>query len=319
MGNLYGKKKRKLYKNKKPKLYNNTSKLKLKLIKSINAHMDWINLVSKFPSGNIISVSNDKSIKIYDINYNIIQDITKAHNRSINYIDIKDENNFVTCSNDKSIKTWIKNKNKFILNQNLENAHNDDIYKVIYYSNEKLISYSYDGIIKIWEENINNYQLITSLKHSNFIYSILLINDKNLLISSDSSGTKLWNLNNVELIKYFEEAKCDEFNVLNRIDEEKIIISGNETFIIISLLEKKIIKEIKTHYSYYGINSIKEKGILLGGRYNDILILRNDNYKCVQIIKNAHDDYIKGFINLKNGFIASYSDDGKIKIWSFGY
>ncbi len=114
MGNLFNKKKRKLDKNKKLKLYNNTSKLKLKLIKSINAHMDWINLVSKFPSGNIISVSNDKSIKIYDINYNIIQDITKAHNRSINYIDIKDENNFVTCSNDKSIK----NKNKFKLNQN---------------------------------------------------------------------------------------------------------------------------------------------------------------------------------------------------------
>ena len=99
----------------------------------------------------------------------------------------------------------------------------------------------------------------------------------------------------------------------------EFIISGNETFIIISLLEKKIIKEIKTYYSYYGINFNKEKGILLGGRYNDILILRNDNYKCVQIIKNAHDDYIKGFINLKNGFIVSYSDDGKIKIWSFGY
>ena len=306
-------------KNKKPKLYNNTSKLKLKLIKSINAHMDWINLVSKFPFGNIISVSNDKSIKIYDMNYNIIQHIQNAHIRSINYVDIKDENNFVTCSNDKSIKTWIKKENKFILNKSIINAHNDEIYKVIYYSNEKLISYSYDGIIKIWEENINNYQLITSIKHSNFIYSILLIKDKNLLISSDSNGTKLWNINNFELIKYFEEAKCDELNGLDRIDKERIIIIGNETLIIISLLEKKIIKEIKTNFSYYGISSIEEKGLFLGGRYNDILVFRNDNYKCIQIIKNAHEDYIKGFIHLNNDFIISYSDDGKIKIWSFEY
>ncbi len=90
------------------------SKIKLGLYNTIKAHSDWIRYISIFPSGNLISVSNDKSIKIYDINYNIIQDITKAHNRSINYIDIKDENNFVTCSNDKSIK----NKNKFKLNQN---------------------------------------------------------------------------------------------------------------------------------------------------------------------------------------------------------
>ena len=319
MGSLYEQKIKKLEKNRKSKLDNNSHKLKLNLIKSINAHMDWINLVSKFPFGNIISVSNDKSIKIYDMNYNIIQHIQNAHTRSINYVDIKDENNFVTCSNDKSIKTWIKKENKFILNKSIINAHNDEIYKVIYYSNEKLISYSYDGIIKIWEENINNYQLITSLKHSNFIYSILLIQDKNLLISSDSNGTKLWNINNFELIKYFEEAKCDELNGLDRIDKERIIIIGNETLIIISLLEKKIIKEIKTNFSYYGISSIEEKGLFLGGRYNDILVFRNDNYKCIQIIKNAHEDYIKGFIHLNNDFIISYSDDGKIKIWSFEY
>ena len=319
MGSLYEQKIKKLEKNRKSKLDNNSHKLKLNLIKSINAHMDWINLVSKFPFGNIISVSNDKSIKIYDMNYNIIQHIQNAHTRSINYVDIKDENNFVTCSNDKSIKTWIKKENKFILNKIIINAHNDEIYKVIYYSNEKLISYSYDGIIKIWEENINNYQLITSLKHSNFIYSILLIQDKNLLISSDSNGTKLWNINNFELIKYFEEAKCDELNGLDRIDKERIIIIGNETLIIISLLEKKIIKEIKTNFSYYGISSIEEKGLFLGGRYNDILVFRNDNYKCIQIIKNAHEDYIKGFIHLNNDFIISYSDDGKIKIWSFEY
>ena len=319
MGSLYEQKIKKLEKNRKSKLDNNSHILKLNLIKSINAHMDWINLVSKFPFGNIISVSNDKSIKIYDMNYNIIQHIQNAHTRSINYVDIKDENNFVTCSNDKSIKTWIKDNNKFTINKNIINAHNDEIYKVIYYSNEKLISYSYDGIIKIWEENINNYQLITSLMHSNFIYSILLIQDKNLLISSDSNGTKLWNINNFELIKYFEEAKCDELNGLDRIDKERIIIIGNETLIIISLLEKKIIKEIKTNFSYYGISSIEEKGLFLGGRYNDILVFRNDNYKCIQIIKNAHEDYIKGFIHLNNDFIISYSDDGKIKIWSFEY
>ena len=83
-------------------------KYDLKLIKTINAHDNFITCVSVFPSGNIISVSDDKSIKIWDNNFNLLQNIQNAHKERINYIDIKDENNFVTCSNDKSIKTWIK-------------------------------------------------------------------------------------------------------------------------------------------------------------------------------------------------------------------
>ena len=47
------------------------------------------------------------------------------------------------------------------------------------------------------------------------------------------------------------------------------------------------------------------------------MVYRNDNYECIQIIQNAHDDSILGFIELKDGTIISYSSDKKIKVWSF--
>ena len=45
----------------------------LKNITSIHCHNNWITSVSTFPSGNIISTSKDKSIIIYDIHFNILQ------------------------------------------------------------------------------------------------------------------------------------------------------------------------------------------------------------------------------------------------------
>ena len=289
---------------------------KLNLIKSINVQNDYINSISIFPSGNIISVSEDKSIKIFDIHYNILQNIENAHNESIIYVDIKDENNFITCSYDKSIKTWKKFKNEYKINQCIENAHKEQINKVLYYSNSNLISCSRDNIIKIWEEINKNYQFITSLSHSNCVYSILLLDDINILISSGFDGTKLWNLNNFELIIYFQKVKCLWWNALNRIDYDKIII-GDKSLIIISILKKSIIKEIKLSFNCIGIAIFKKKGIfLVGGSNEDIKIYDNNNYKCIQIIKKAHKDYINGFIELKNGLIASFSDDGLINIWS---
>ena len=87
---------------------------------------------------------------------------------------------------------------------------------------------------------------------------------------------------------------------------------------MISILEKRIIKEINNPFLCWSISLINDKGIfLVGGKSKDIIIYRNDNYESIQTIQNAHDDNIRGFIELKDGSIASYSDDKKIKIWNF--
>ena len=88
-----------------------------KVKKIIQPHYDTVHSISIFPSGNIISVSYDKSIKIYDSKFNNLQEIPNALDNFINYVYVKDENNFVTCSWDNNIKTWIKIIKKKIKNK----------------------------------------------------------------------------------------------------------------------------------------------------------------------------------------------------------
>ena len=292
----------------------------LKMINSINFHNDEINSMSIFPSGNLISVSDDKSIKIYDNNFNILQSIENAHDDSIDYVDIKDENNFVTCSKDKTIKTWINknNKNKFVLNKIIKNAHNRTLWKVIYCKNGNLISCSWDKTIKIWDETKkNNYQLITILSYLNHIWSILLLEDKNLLLSSGSGGTYFWKLITYEYIFHIKDANCYDNNGLKRIDENRIIVGGDSEIInIISICDRKIIKKIESDFRCLGIYVIPNKEIFLIGGFNDIKIYRYDIYECILIIKNAHNGAIYGFVQVNNNLIAFYGNDKIIRIWS---
>ena len=172
--------------------------------------------------------------------------------------------------------------------------------------------------------NNNNYDNIKILTHSNSVWSILYLEDKNILISSGLDGTKFWNLNknknnynNINCIKYFEDVECGSRNALCRLDEDRIIV-GYNSLKIISILNKIIIKEINIPFRCFGIGLIDDKGIfLIGGESKDIRVYRNDNYECIQIIQNAHDDIILGFIELKDCSIASFSNDKRIKIWCF--
>ncbi len=301
----------------------NTNK-KLSFIKEIKQNNSTNNIITSmsiFPSGNIISVSTNKVITIYNNNFNILQNIQNSHNDKINYVNIKDENNFVTCSCDKCIKTWIKEEEKFKLNKIILNAHISQINKVIYF-NENIISCSNDNTVKLWEENINNnnYQLNLILNHLKSVCSILLIKENNIFISSGLNGTRFYNLNNFELIFEVKETWCGAWNALCKIDNDKIIVQEEQNLLlnIISISEKKIINKIKCNYISLGIISIVDKGIILVGVNTNIIVYNNkNNYKFLQYIENAHDNYIIGFQQLKNGLIASYSFDESIKIWVF--
>ena len=302
-------------------LYNTKQNIKeLKKKKEIKLEDIEIKLISIFPSGNIILTKCDHSIKIYDTNFNVIQILENAHNNCISNLTIIDENNFITCSFDKSIKFWIKLNNLFQTNSIIENAHKDWINKIIYCSNKKLISCSSDHTIKIWIINNNQkYECISILKHNDAIFSILLLEDKNILISSGWDGTIIWNYNNLRILKYIKDTECYfSSESVKRINNDKIICGGsfNGIMKIISISNNEIIKIINNGVRCNIIYVVNEKEIFLtGGYFNIIKVYKCDNYECIKTINMNNN--INGIIQLKNDDIAILSYNSIIQIWSF--
>ncbi len=295
-------------------------KINLKKKKTIKAHSESILSMSQFPTGEIISSSADKSIKIWDKNFNLIQNITNAHDNWIYYISIKDKNNFASCSN-KIINIWIKQNEKFILNETI-NAHKNKIKKILYFPNGIIISCSFDKTIKIFKEDSNNnnqHTCIKQLSHKKYINSILFIEEKNILISSSINRTNIWNFLNYELIISIKKAECHCWNAIEKIDNDRIILGGTDGLMkVISINEKKIIKEINNNFLCNCIYKIKNKNFFLVGgdsENNNINIYNSNNYQFINFIPNAHSDIIIGFLELDNGTLLSYSQDKNIQCW----
>ena len=287
------------------------STLKLQYICSIKSNFETIYCISIFPSGNIISIS-DSSIKIYSPSFNIIQIIPNAFVKG-RYVCIIDENNFVTCSS-KNIEIWIKKENKFSLKNIIKNAHNIMISKIIYFLNGNIISCSYDKTIKIWEEVLNNkYQSITTLTHLNSVSSIILLEDKNYLVSSGEDGNYLWNLNNFEKKFQFFGTLGQYSNQLQRFDKNRFITAGiNNIFIIVNI---NYVVYFENIYEFSSSYVIEDKGIFLISSNNMIKVYNINDYTCIQDIKYAHNGKIYGFVQLRKGIIASYGEDNVINIW----
>ena len=170
------------------------------------------------------------------------------------------------------------------------------------------------------------YKNIKTFNHSNEVRAILLLEDKNILISS-GYGTKIWDLNNENTpLKTISNIYTNWNTGLERIDEDKIIVCNyDKSIIILSIFKLEIIKEITINYYCESIKLIKNKGLLLVGAINldsyydyiNIYVYRSDNYELIQTIEEAHIRYVSGFLEINSHLIYSYSYDKNIKQWIF--
>ena len=259
---------------------------KLSLIIKVIANKDSVNTFGVVSCNEIISVSSDKSITVFDKFFHVFQKIEKAHDRTIFDISIKDKNNFATCSGDKSIKTWKKSEDgKYKLNQSINDIHEDDIHTIIYLEDNTIISGSKDQKIKILKFKNNEYHCDRIIAQDDKIYSLLNL-EENLLISSGLNSMNFYNLQNLSPLINKIEAYCYGKNALQRIDDKRIVVGSRQYIQIISIEEKKIIKEIKNHFLVWAICVIREKKIFLcGGTSPDITLINSDNYEKINFGK----------------------------------
>ncbi len=293
---------------------NNELNILFENIKTMNTSEKDIRSMSIFPSGNLLSISGTNSIKIYDLNFNLLQNIIPKNREWICYSDIKDENNFLVSS-DKNIVLYTKNEGKFTINNVIKTNHKNIVLKASFLPNGNIISASVDNTIKIYEEKDDKeYQNVITIVNLKIIRSFMLLEDKKILVTSGDDGTKFWNYNNYEEIYSFNNVICGFWNSIIRIDDNKILIGGRSSFNIILLNEKKVI-EIQNKIHCNGICDVKNKDILIVVGGIDIKIYNNKNYQCLRSIQDISITSNNGVIELKNGLIVTYTASGIIKIW----
>ena len=290
-----------------------------------NEHKGKIRAITSFPSGNLVSVSENATIMIFDKNLKVIDRIDDNDNTKLLYVGVKDDNTFVTSGIGKKIKIYYKYTNEKFINYKTIEEEYKDIFKVIFCPNGNIITCANDKecTINIWKENNNKFHKIQKLYHLESVYSILLLEDKNMFVSCGFDKAMFWNLNDYKLNFEIENVYCCLYDGLNRIDEDRIICGGKiGVYItkIISISQRRIVYEIDNNgiESYANI-TIKNKGIFLTGNNKSIInVYRWDNYEKLFSF-DANQGIINSITLLNDGTICVSSNNDGIKIYSFEY
>ena len=291
-------------------------------IKTINEHSDSIYSLLLLSDGRLASCSDDKTIKIYNINNNYHCDITlEGHTSDVMCISELDNNKLISCSDDRSIKIWSITQSSYQCDYTINNAHNDCIFKVIPLRNNRIASCSADRTIKIWNSN-HPYNLIKTLNgHTGRVTSIIQLKDKDILISGSSYGDKTlrkWNLLTYQCVKIINTIYCCDKNSLLEIDNNRIIVGGYNVITIVNISNDIIEHQIENYKLSYVDSFLKLRdGNIFCGCYNGLICLYDIKLNTLSFReKKIHNEAVYCLLNINKNQFTSGSNN-EIKVWEY--
>jgi WD40 repeat protein len=279
--------------------------------KSINTNTERINDLAIFPKGNIITVSSNLMIKIFDENGEQITFLSNAHEKKIHCICIINNNEFLTGSLDKKIKYFKILNNKIIESESLK-GHENSVMKILYIEKneqKKIISCGYDRLIKIWEKNINKNVKFTCTMtlyfHESPVYSCIYM-ENNIFVSCETNDyVFVWDSINYKISKKIPGTIFSN-NALKKIDDENFIIGGgsDKRIKIINIKKGNIKFEAISKCWVYAI-LITENYIFDAGENPFLIEIRKKDLSFVKEINCINQKTIFSIVNFKNNLIIS--------------
>ena len=228
-------------------------------------------------SGYFVSCSYDKTIKIFNNKFKLMQTIVYHSNFANKIIELKNKQ-LVSCLHEKYIIVYNKVNNEYIKDYSFStNGRNGPIIQtknneICYYEHENTVCF-YDLIKK------NIIKKIYDISATIYTYDSFLMISEDLLLITGKDKISIVNVDSYDLISIIDVPDSGWIKVANCMLNNDMIITGDDS--------KRII-QWKIYYDILTLFSKKE---------------------------NAHDDWISTLSILGNGLILSGSGDGTSKIW----
>ncbi|BAY31608.1 protein kinase [Nostoc carneum NIES-2107] len=166
---------------------------------SLNGHSQLVRSVAfSRNSQTLISSSNDKTIKIWNLQTGKLQSVLNETGIWIVTAIAPDNQTVVSGSSDNTIKIWHLNANK---PQRILRGHSDLINSLSVSPNgQTIVSGSRDKTIRSWQLETGNLQQTLPV-NAGFIYTTAISPDGKFLISAGSDKViKIWQLDNGQLL-----------------------------------------------------------------------------------------------------------------------
>ena len=302
----------------------------IELTQILLEHKSSVNSICFLKDSRLATCSSDKTIKIFNPqdNFKCEIEIIRPHRDGVRYITQMKNETLISCSNDGDIKFW-KLKGNTYETEGIINAHPGEfIFKVLEISNNRITSCSSDHKIKFFSYTQPFNEIKNFIIPESKIFSILFIEQKEILVSSsydnenpnNETNLSFWSTLNYTLISTLDEVGfvtgCDD---LIQINEQEFAVGSLNSILIVSADSRTIVRRIEDDCFGFvrSLFKTQEEYLICGCGFKGaagLIFIDLMSERVAMRIDDAHSGLING-VTFNGTILATCSQDNSVKIW----
>ncbi|KAK8808496.1 hypothetical protein WA158_008397 [Blastocystis sp. Blastoise] len=154
---------------------------KYQMAGKISGHSDWINDILVWDDDRIITCSDDKTIKVWDLKKSKCIGTLIGHTSFVKKL-VKYHNRLLSCSFDTTILVWDVDS---LAQVNILRGHSDFIYTMSVYG-DRVVSADASGTIFFWSKDLTHKEIVLQV-HTMDVFTTCMYKDRLITGSRDRS------------------------------------------------------------------------------------------------------------------------------------
>ena len=172
----------------------------MEIIRTFRGHSYGVNCVAVLPDGNVVSGSNDGTLRLWNANTGETIRTFGEHLRAVICVAVLPDGNFVSGSRDTTLHLWNANTGHI----RMFIGHTNTVSCIAVLPNGNFVSGSEDKTLRLW--NTNTGKVIRIFEgHSHFVTCVATLPDGNFVSGSKDKTLHIWNTNTGKVIQTFED------------------------------------------------------------------------------------------------------------------
>eukprot|EP00290_Baffinella_frigidus_P008213 CAMPEP_0180122658 /NCGR_PEP_ID=MMETSP0986-20121125/3691_1 /TAXON_ID=697907 /ORGANISM="non described non described, Strain CCMP2293" /LENGTH=774 /DNA_ID=CAMNT_0022061857 /DNA_START=102 /DNA_END=2422 /DNA_ORIENTATION=+ len=137
------------------------------------------------PSGQLVSVSWDKTVRVWDLSTRQCTAVLAGHEAAVWDVLCLEDGSVLTASADKTVKRW-----RGAVCEHTYKGHTDCVRALALVSGIGFLSTGNDGVIILWD--LAGGQLLKLTGHDSFVYSLAVLPTGEIVSGSEDKMCKVW-------------------------------------------------------------------------------------------------------------------------------